>query len=184
MRLGAVFTLVGGTVTGCTVHMKQNKSTKREQTRKLQYQEKKSCQSLKGQQRDMVFQPFHSLLVWIERIWKFFEFGLLLTKLGRHCSFGVVGEYAKHAYAPSPTAHNAFFLTNYAQKKNSNVFFNGNNVKFIKYFFKDCPFSFTGSFQSFIFFFNLGQKFNDSLRSVIQHISRVRQDFWPFLLMR
>jgi hypothetical protein len=30
----------------------------------------------------MVFWPIHSLLVWIERIWKFFEFGLLLTKEG------------------------------------------------------------------------------------------------------
>jgi hypothetical protein len=26
-------------------------------------------------------------------------------------SFDAVGECAKHAYAPSPTAHNAFFLT-------------------------------------------------------------------------
>jgi hypothetical protein len=29
----------------------------------------------------MVFWPIHSLLVWIERIWKFFEFGLLFTKV-------------------------------------------------------------------------------------------------------
>ncbi len=29
----------------------------------------------------------------------------------RFCSFGAVGECAKHAYAPSPTAHNAFSLT-------------------------------------------------------------------------
>jgi hypothetical protein len=28
----------------------------------------------------MVFWPFHSLLVWIERMRKFFEFGLLFTK--------------------------------------------------------------------------------------------------------
>jgi hypothetical protein len=34
----------------------------------------------------MVFWPNHSLLVWIERIWKFFEFGLLLTKVGRDSS--------------------------------------------------------------------------------------------------
>jgi hypothetical protein len=29
------------------------------------------------------FWPIHSLLVWIERIWKFFEFGLSLTKVWR-----------------------------------------------------------------------------------------------------
>jgi hypothetical protein len=28
----------------------------------------------------------------------------------RFFSFGAVGECAKHAYAPSPTAHDAFFL--------------------------------------------------------------------------
>jgi hypothetical protein len=34
-----------------------------------------------------------------------------LTKVGaRFCSFGTIGESAKHAYAPSPTAHIAFFL--------------------------------------------------------------------------
>ncbi len=70
-----------------------------------------------------------------------FEFGL----------FGAVGECAIQAYATSSTARNAFFLTSQAQKKNSNVFFNGNYMMFIKYFFKDCPFSFTGSFQSCIF---------------------------------
>jgi hypothetical protein len=45
--------------------------------------------------------PNHSLLVWIERIGGF----------ARFCSFGAVGECAKHAYAPSPAAHNAFFFT-------------------------------------------------------------------------
>jgi hypothetical protein len=65
----------------------------------------------------------------------------------KFCSFGAVGDCAKRAYAPSPTAHNAFFLTSWAQKKNSNVLFNGNYMMFIKYFFKDCLFSFTGSFK-------------------------------------
>ncbi len=27
------------------------------------------------------------------------------------CSFDAVGEFAKHAYVPFPTAHKAFFLT-------------------------------------------------------------------------
>jgi hypothetical protein len=31
----------------------------------------------------MVFWPIHSLLVWIERIYRIFEFGLLLAKVGR-----------------------------------------------------------------------------------------------------
>jgi hypothetical protein len=31
----------------------------------------------------MAFWPFHSLLVWKELIWKFFEFGLSLTKVGQ-----------------------------------------------------------------------------------------------------
>jgi hypothetical protein len=53
----------------------------------------------------------------------------------RFCSFGAVGECAKHAYAPSPTAHNAFFLTSYAQNKNINVFFNDNYMMFIKIIF-------------------------------------------------
>ncbi len=59
----------------------------------------------------MVFWPNHSLLVWIERIWKFFEFFPVINQ-GRawFFSFGAVGECAKHAYAPSPTAHNAFFF--------------------------------------------------------------------------
>jgi hypothetical protein len=30
----------------------------------------------------MVFWPNHSLLVWIEHNWKFFEFGLQFTKVG------------------------------------------------------------------------------------------------------
>ncbi len=49
---------------------------------------------LKGQQREMVFWPNHSLLVWIERIWKFFEFGLLLTKVGRDFSHLALQENA------------------------------------------------------------------------------------------
>jgi hypothetical protein len=32
----------------------------------------------------MVFGPIQSLLVWIERTWKFFEFGQLLTELKGH----------------------------------------------------------------------------------------------------
>jgi hypothetical protein len=31
----------------------------------------------------MIFWSNHSLLVWTERIWKFFEFGLLLAKVGQ-----------------------------------------------------------------------------------------------------
>jgi hypothetical protein len=38
---------------------------------------------LKGQKREMVFWLIHSFHVWIERIWKIFEFGLLLTKVRR-----------------------------------------------------------------------------------------------------
>jgi hypothetical protein len=38
---------------------------------------------LKGQEREMV----QSLLTWIERIEKLFEFGLLLDKLGRKLAF-------------------------------------------------------------------------------------------------
>jgi hypothetical protein len=30
-----------------------------------------------------VFWPNHSFLIWIEHIWKLFEFGLLLTKVGQ-----------------------------------------------------------------------------------------------------
>jgi hypothetical protein len=30
--------------------------------------------------------------------------------IARCCSFGGVGECDKHAYGPSPTGHNAFFL--------------------------------------------------------------------------
>jgi hypothetical protein len=37
----------------------------------------------KGQWPDMFFWPIHFLLVWTESIWKFFEFGLLLTEVGR-----------------------------------------------------------------------------------------------------
>jgi hypothetical protein len=50
----------------------------------------------------MVFWLNHSFLVWIERIWEFFEFGLLLTKVGREFAhlFSAVGECAKHAYVP------------------------------------------------------------------------------------
>jgi len=38
---------------------------------------------LKGQWREMGFWPKQSLLVWTESIWKFLEFGSLLTKI-RH----------------------------------------------------------------------------------------------------
>jgi hypothetical protein len=57
----------------------------------------------------MVFRLFIPLFGW--NISGIFEFGLLLIKVrARFCSFGAVGECAKHAYAPSPTAHNIFFL--------------------------------------------------------------------------
>jgi hypothetical protein len=51
--------------------------------------------------------------VWIERIWNFFEIFWSVINQGRarFCSFGAVRECAKHVSAPSPTAHNAFFLT-------------------------------------------------------------------------
>jgi hypothetical protein len=61
----------------------------------------------------MVFWPIHSLLVWIEGIWRFFLM-LPVISQGRvkfeFGSFGAVGECAIHAYATS-TARNAFFLT-------------------------------------------------------------------------
>jgi hypothetical protein len=61
----------------------------------------------------MVLWPIYSRLVRIERIWKFIEIFWSVISQGRarFCSFGAVGECAKHVYAPSPTAHNAFFLT-------------------------------------------------------------------------
>jgi hypothetical protein len=55
----------------------------------------------------------------------------------RFCSFGAVGECTKSAYMPS-TAHKAFFLTSHVKRKNSNMFFNGHFMMFIKNFFKDC----------------------------------------------
>jgi hypothetical protein len=55
---------------------------------------------------EMVFWPIHSLLVWIEHIWKFFcKWSVINQDRARFCSFGPV-----HAYASSPTAHNAFYL--------------------------------------------------------------------------
>jgi hypothetical protein len=47
----------------------------------------------------------------IERIKKIFEFGLLLAKVGRDLAHlaHFLGQCTKHAYAPSPTMHNAFF---------------------------------------------------------------------------
>jgi hypothetical protein len=59
----------------------------------------------------MLFWPVHSLFVWMEHIWKFFCIWPVTNQgRARFCSFGAVGECAKHAYAPSPTANNAFFL--------------------------------------------------------------------------
>ncbi len=80
------------------------------------------------------------------RIWP-----VIFQGRARYCSFGVVGECDKHASSPSPTAAQCIFSYKLDQKKDSNVFFNGNYVMFIKNFFKDCTFSFTGSLQSSIF---------------------------------
>ncbi len=69
-----------------------------------------------------LFIPFLLDRVYIEvfRIWP-----VNFQGRARFCPFGVVGEFDKHAYALSPTAHNAFFLASEVQEKNSNVFFNG-----------------------------------------------------------
>jgi hypothetical protein len=61
----------------------------------------------------MVFWPINFLLVWIELIWKFFRIWPVINQgRARFCSFGAVEECAKHAYVPSSTAQNAFFLPN------------------------------------------------------------------------
>ena len=41
----------------------------------------------------------------------FFIWPVINQGRARFSSFGPVGECAKHAHAPYPTAHNAFFLT-------------------------------------------------------------------------
>jgi hypothetical protein len=51
----------------------------------------------------MVYWPMQSILIWIEHAKKFFEFGLLLTKLGRN-----LVECAYFHSTPSPIA--LFFI--------------------------------------------------------------------------
>jgi hypothetical protein len=72
----------------------------------------------------MIFWPYHSLLVWIESTWKYFEFGLLLIKVVRDFAHLALQENAPIMLMPR-------------------VLY----MMFIRYFFKDF-FSFTGSLQS------------------------------------
>jgi hypothetical protein len=66
---------------------------------------------LKGQEHDMVFWPFHSPSC-LERAYLEVFWIWPVINQGREwfCSLGAVGECAKHAYAPFPNAHYAFFL--------------------------------------------------------------------------
>ncbi len=61
----------------------------------------------------MVFWSIRFLLAWIEGTYPevFLFWPAIIQGRVQFCSFGVVGECAKHAYAPTPYAHNAFFLT-------------------------------------------------------------------------
>ncbi len=69
----------------------------------------------------MVFWPIHFLLVWIERVRKFFLIWPVNNQgRARFCSVGAVGECAKHAYAPSPATHNAFFYLGYSWPDSKN----------------------------------------------------------------
>jgi hypothetical protein len=84
----------------------------------------------------------------------------LLTKVGGDFAhFGAVGECDKGAYAPSPTAHNTFLPTSWAKKKNykhSSMV----AICFVRNILKNCLFSFTGPFQSCIFFQGLLNSFS------------------------
>ncbi len=51
----------------------------------------------------MVYWPTQAILIWIEHAKKFFEFGLLLTKLGRNIAHLVL-ECAYFHSTPSPIA--------------------------------------------------------------------------------
>ncbi len=103
----------------------------------------------------MVFWPIQSLLVWIEHIWKFFEFGLLLTKVGRDFAHLALQENAPNMMIRLLLLRTMYFLLQARPKrKNSNLYFNANYMMFMKCFFRDCPF-FIGSFHSCIFFLRL-----------------------------
>jgi hypothetical protein len=58
-----------------------------------------------------------SLLVWTERIWNFFLFGLFLTKGGHDFA-----QFAHYGPSPSPIAHGAIFLISKAKKKKNLTF--------------------------------------------------------------
>jgi hypothetical protein len=55
----------------------------------------------------MVYWPTQAILIWIEHAKKFFEFGLLLTKLGRNLAHLAL-EFAYFHSAPSPIE--SFFI--------------------------------------------------------------------------
>ncbi len=65
---------------------------------------------LKGQYREMVFWPNHSLFVWIERIWKFFELGPLITKIKHNLAHLVLSGPNSQKISPYSTLQYCIFM--------------------------------------------------------------------------